>query len=92
MRVFTIPNHLANAYRGSGYALAAVARDELAELIYLRDVLPDHEDTDADGDGTSAETVAACLSDVRLALTIQHLARIGEVLIGMCSCWEFVEL
>ena len=32
------------------------------------------------------------ITDARLAPTIDHLRSIGELSIGMVSCWEFTEL
>jgi hypothetical protein len=54
----------------------------LVDLLYMNDLLPDF---DPDG-------AAQAVTDHRLAPTIRHLSGLGEVSIGMCSCWEFCEL
>lgn len=82
MKTLPIPDALAGAYRGSGHALAAIRDGEIADFIYLRDLLPDF---DPDG-------IERAIADARLAPTIAHLARLGEVSVGMCSCWEFTEI
>lgn len=87
MLVFKIPDTLADKYQGAGHALAASAGGQLVALVYLRDALPDL-DIEADLDGIGASTVA----DERLAPTVRYLSSLGAVHIGMCSCWEFVEL
>jgi hypothetical protein len=82
VNTFTIPDELADAYKGSGHALAAIHGGRLIDLLYLRDLLPDFD----------PERPEAFISDHRLAPTIRHLEALGEVSIGMCSCWEFCEL
>lgn len=82
MNTFPIPDDLAGAYKGSGHALAAVKGGRLIDLLYLRDLLPDFEPEDAE----------TAIKDVRLAPSIKHLSSLGDVSVGMCSCWEFCEL
>lgn len=82
MNVFPVPDELAAAYRGSGHALAAVKNGRLIDLLYLRDLLPDF----------NAEDVESAVKDVRLASSMKHLSSLGDVSVGMCSCWEFCEL
>ena len=82
MNVYPIPDDLAAAYKGSGHALAAIKDGGPVDLIYMRDLLPDFDPAN----------VESAINDARLAPTIAHLASIGDVSIGMCSCWEFCEL
>ena len=37
-------------------------------------------------------SLPAVLNDARLGPTVRLLQSTGEVFVGMCSCWEFVEL
>lgn len=87
MLVFKIPDALADKYQGAGHALAASAGGQLVALVYLRDALPDL-DMEDDLDGIDASV----LIDERLAPTVRYLSSLGDVHVGMCSCWEFVEL
>lgn len=82
--VFKIPDALEAKYHGCGIALASVTGGVIVNLVYLRDVL---EDFDEEQDG-----VRAALTDDRLGPTVRLLQSTGEVFVGMCSCWEFVEL
>ena len=82
MNVIAIPEELAGAYQGSGHALAAIREGRIIDLLYLRDLLPDFE---PDG-------VETAITDARLAPSIAHLSSLGDVSVGMVSCWEFVEL
>ena len=82
MNVWPIPDALADAYKGTGHALAAVREGVMIDLIYLRDVIPDFD----------PDRAQDFLGDVRLTSIIQHLDRLGTVSIGLCSCWEFCEL
>lgn len=85
MNVFKIPEELAGKYHGSGHALAAVTGGQVVDLVYLDDALDDF-DPDVPG------ALVAALDDQRLAPTVRRLQALGQVSVGMCSCWEFVEL
>ena len=92
MNTYPIPDALAGAYKGAGIALVAVDGGKIADLLYLRDLLPDYSDHDENGDGVNMAAIASRLRDHRLAPSIRHLEALGSVAIGMCSCWEFCEL
>jgi hypothetical protein len=82
MNVWKVPDSLADKYHGSGHALAAVAGGQLVGLVYLAEVIPDFDE----------DSLQSVLSDERLGPTVRYLSALGEVSIGMCSCWEFIEL
>lgn len=82
--IFKIPDALEAKYHGSGIALASVTSGIIVNLVYLSDVLDDFSGEQDD--------IPAALEDVRLAPTVRLLQSTGEVFVGMCSCWEFVEL
>lgn len=82
MNVFPIPAEMAAAYKGTGHALAALNDGRIVEILYLRDLLPDFEPDDVEN----------AIQDARLAPSIKHLSSLGDVSVGMCSCWEFCEL
>ena len=86
MQVFKIGDALAEKYRGAGHALAAVTGGQVVDLRYLRDSLPDYDD------GEGVARLANALNDDRLGPTVRELQALGEVFVGMCSCWEFVVL
>lgn len=82
--VFKIPESLEAKYHGCGIALASVTGGQIINLAYLRDVLEEFDDDQA--------SLPAVLNDARLGPTVRLLQSTGEVFVGMCSCWEFVEL
>lgn len=84
MTVFKVPESLSEKYHGAGYALAATAGGQLVDIVYLDLVLPEF-------DGSAAAAKAA-INDPRLAPAVRGLQALGDVHLGMCSCWEFVEL
>jgi len=84
MRVYPIKDGIATKYKGSGYALAAVAGNEIVGIVYLRDV-----DINFDGGKRAAEKL---MMDERIAPFVRELSALGEVFVGMCSSWEFVVL
>ncbi len=82
--VFKIPDALESKYHGCGIALASVTGGQIVNLVYLRDALDDFSG--------KQEDLPAALNDDRLGPTVRLLQSTGEVFVGMCSCWEFVEL
>lgn len=82
MNVWKIPDTLADKYHGAGHALGAVSCGQLVGLVYLADMLP----------GFDPEKIEEALSDPRIGPEVRYLSSLGEVSVGMCSCWEFVEL
>jgi hypothetical protein len=85
MTVHKIPETLASKYHGSGHALVAVMGGQVVDLVYLDDALPDF-DPDAPG------ALVKALADERLSPTVRRLQALGQVSMGMLSCWEFIEL
>ena len=85
MNVYKIPEALASKYHGSGHALVAVTGGQVVDLVYLDDALPDF-DPDQPG------ALMRAIDDPRLAPTVRRLQALGQVSVGMLSCWEFVEL
>lgn len=84
MNVYKIGDAVADQYHGAGYVLAAMAGGQVVRLVYLADVLSDFD--------AETDSLAAAVNDERLAPTVRELSALGEVCVGMCSCWEFVEL
>lgn len=80
--IYKIPNTLAEKYHGAGHALASVTGGQIVNLIYFSDIFDDFD----------PENLQATLDDPRLAPSVRMLQSTGEVSVGMCSCWEFVEL
>lgn len=93
MNVFSIDGHVADVkYRGAGYAIAAHDGQRVVDLVYFRDALEGFDDPSAE-DGDDVEAVLqAAMNDDRLRPAIEQLRPQGMVSIGMCSCYEFVEL
>jgi len=94
MNVFKIPDALADAYHGSGWALAASVGGQLVALRYIRDVAPPAvADAMAEADEAHAAFfVRQWLSTQEAAPTVRKMQALGDVHVGMCSCWEFVEM
>lgn len=85
MSVYPIPEGLSSKYHGAGHALAAITGGQLVDLVYVDDVLPDY-DRDTKG------ALATAINDQRMVPTVRRLQALGQVSVGMCSGWEFVEL
>jgi hypothetical protein len=85
MPTYKIPDLLAPKYQGSGHALAAVCNGEIVDFVYLHDALEDFEPD-------APHAVFAAIQDERLGPTVRRLQALGEVSVGMVSCWEIVVL
>lgn len=84
METYKVPDELENKYHGCGYALAATVDGRIIDIVYLADLLPEF-----DGEQASAQ---AAIDDVRIVPKVRELQALGEVHLGMLSCWEFVQL
>lgn len=72
-------------YQGAGMAIAAAADGQLIDFHYLHDTL--------ETDGLCEDEISEdMLSDPRLGPIVDRMKAQVEVLVGMCSCYEFVVL
>ena len=92
MSTYPIPEALAAHHHGAGYALAAVVRWQLVALRYIADVAPELDDALGEGSSTARAAVHAWIGSDAAGPTVRALQARGEVSVGMCSAWEFVEL
>jgi hypothetical protein len=81
-RVFKVPDALESRYKGAGYALAAIMNGQLIDIRYFDDILPDFD----------PDMIHEFVTDDRLAPVSRELSVLGEVSVGMCGGWEFIEL
>lgn len=72
-------------YKGMGYAIGAAVNGQLIDFVYLRDTF------DIDDLETEAQ-VQALLRRPEIGPVVRHMQALGEVYVGMCSCYEFVVL
>ena len=92
MTVYPIPDILAGQYRGAGYALAAIAGGRIVALRYVADVAPALDETLCEGGAIARQVVQRWISSDAAGPTVRELQALGQVRVGMCSAWEFVEL
>ena len=92
MNVFPVPDQLAGAYHGAGYALAASVGGALVALRYVADVAPELEDALVDGGAAALAAVQRWMASDAAGPAVRELQALGDVHVGMCSSWEFVEL
>lgn len=92
MKVFKISPALSSAYRGAGYALAAVVSGELVALRYVADLAPELDEALCEGGGVARSAVGEWVASDAAGPAVRELQALGAVSVGMCSAWEFVEL
>ena len=92
MNVYSIPDTLASQYHGAGYALAASAGGQLVALRYLVELAPELDDDLAEGGATARAAAQRWIDSSAAGPAVRELQALGEVHVGMCSAWEFVEL
>lgn len=92
MKTYPIPETLASAYHGAGYALAAIVGDQLVALRYVEDLAPELGDVLAEGGTASRQAVQEWIVSDAAGPTVRELQALGDVSVGMCGSWEFVEL
>ena len=87
MAVFKIPESLYNKYHGTGYGLVATVNGEIIDLKYFDDIDPDfYIDSDPE------PHIKKIIMDDRLAETMRYFQALGQVSVGIFSCYEFCEL
>lgn len=93
MKTYKVPEGLAPQYHGSGWALVAVAGDQLVKLVYLADASPtfDQMMQQPGVNNHGAFSARQALSLPELGPVIRELQALGKISVGMLSCWEFVE-
>lgn len=93
MNVYPIPDATASQYHGAGWALAAITGGQVVALRYIRDVAEAISDQIDEAGGSHAGFfVRQWLQTDEAGPVVRELQALGEVSVGMCSCWEFVEL
>lgn len=92
MKTYPIPDNLAGQYHGAGYALAAVTGGQLVALRYVADLAPDLDDVLTEGGAPARQAVQRWIGSDAAGPAARELQALGEVSVGMCSAWEFVEL
>jgi hypothetical protein len=80
MRSYSIDDILMQGYAGAGWAIGAVRGGALVDFFYVRDFIADVEDRDLE----------QALSSLRLSPAIDYLTQRGALVVGMCSCGDFV--
>lgn len=92
MNVYKIPDAIAGQYHGAGYALAAIINGQLVALRYIEDVAPALEEQLAEGGSTARVAIMEWINWPDASPVVRELQALGEVSVGMCSTWEFVQL
>jgi hypothetical protein len=93
-RVFAIPKSIEQKYHGAGWALAAIAGDQLVDIRYLSDVAAEqvNEAIEAADGAHAAFFVRQWIGTPEAGRIVRELQALGEVSIGMCSCFEFIQM
>lgn len=90
MNVFTIPESLYSKYHGSGYGLVATVNGQIVDLKYFEDIDDDlYIDSDAE---VVTDTLKTIITDPKLSETVRYMQSLGNLHVGIFSCYEFVEL
>lgn len=93
--VWKVPAELHSKYHGCGYAMGAIKNDKLVEIQYFTDLDDSFyfDDEILQELGISQEQrLEQIASDLKVGQAAIFLNTIGNVHVGMLSCFEFVEL
>lgn len=92
-KIYKITAAVADQYHGSGWALVAVSGGQIVTLRYLDDVADDAVcNKIRERVGEAKVTVTKWLDTPTAGAVVRELQALGEVSVGMCSAWEFIEL
>lgn len=93
MKTYPIPESLASAYHGACYAMAAIAGGQPVVLRYLEDHVDEAtQDALAEGGHVARAAARRWIASDAAGPVVRDLQALGQVSLGMCSGWEFVEL
>jgi hypothetical protein len=93
MEKYPIPETLESKYHGSGWALGSVAGGQLVDIRYVRDVASQAvADQVQEGLSHAQFFLSLWISTQEAAPVVRELQAIGDVVVGMISCYEFVVL
>lgn len=84
MKIFKITEDLYDKYHGCGYAIGAAINDKLVDFKYFRDIDEQFDD--------EFDSVKDLINDEKMGPTVRYLQSLGEVYVGMCSSYEFIEV
>lgn len=80
--VIKIPDALADRYKGCGTAVAAIKDETIVDLVYIRDILPDADE--------SPESLFRLARNPDFGTVAAKLCKSADgVFVGMVSTWEF---
>lgn len=93
VKVYKISESLASQYHGAGWVLAAIAGGQVVALRYVADVAPPQiADHITEGGPHARFFVGQWVQTAEAGPVVRELQALGQVSVGMCSSWEFVEL
>lgn len=84
MKIFKITENLYDKYHGMGYAIGAAVDGKLIDFKYLRDIDDQFDD--------EFDSVSNFVEDDKVGPTVRYMQSLGDVYVGMCSCYEFIEV
>lgn len=90
MNTYKIPESLYSKYHGSGYGLVATLNGLIVDLKYFEDVSDDFYIESGDSD--VSDQLKKIVADPRLSETVRYFQSLGDVHVGIFSCYEFVEM
>ena len=90
LMAYPVNDAVASQYKGVGFALAAVTGGQIVALRYVRDVAPAQVvDAVEDGGEHAPFFVRQWIGSTEASPVVRELQALGDVLVGMCSSWEF---
>jgi hypothetical protein len=93
MQKYSIPESLDSKYHGSGWALGSVVGGQLVDMRYVRDVASQAvADQLEEGASHAQFFLSLWISTQEAAPVVRELQALGDVVVGMISCREFVVL
>lgn len=91
---YDVPENLHVQYHGAGYALVAIKDDVLVAIQYLRNIDGefDFDDDDLECGESVHDRLKNIIADDRVGHVSKLLNSLGNVHIGMMSCYQFIEM
>lgn len=93
LKTYKITEAVEAQYKGAGWALAAITGGQVVALRYLNAVANESVNEEIFEFPSAAQIpITRWLDDAAARAVVRELQALGEVSIGMCGSWEYVEL
>jgi hypothetical protein len=92
VNILAIPEALYEKYRGTGYGMVSVQNGVVVDLVYFDTIDDSFFIESGIGSNAQMKKFGEIIDDPKTGEYVRYLQSLGEVFVGIFSCYEFCEL